>query len=181
MFGVTAAKAPVACLVDGAKSVNELSDAVVFLWAATKRCSSTTGNPRSPQCPMDIASAAQNVAIPHSRLWLWRPVQSSTAFAMTSTILATFCAAEAMSIGHCGDLGLPVVLLQRFVAAQRNTTASDNSFTDLAPSTKHATGALAAVTPNIPARRNIVRIIAIVSMTLNGTRDSNRRIASSPS
>jgi len=62
MFRVTAATTAVSCAVDGAKSVDQLSDAVVFLWAATKRCSSTTGNPRSPQCPMDIASAAQNVA-----------------------------------------------------------------------------------------------------------------------
>jgi len=62
MFRVTAATTAVSCAVDGAKAVDQLSDAVVFLWAATKRCSSTTGNPRSAQCPMDIASAAQSVA-----------------------------------------------------------------------------------------------------------------------
>jgi hypothetical protein len=39
----------------------------------------------------------------------------------------------------------------------------------------------AAVTVNIPARRNIVRIIAIASMAFNGARDSNRKIVSSPS
>jgi hypothetical protein len=62
MFTVTAADTPAQCVFDGAKAVSQLSDAVVYLWAASKRCSSTTGNPKAPQCPMDIADAAEAVS-----------------------------------------------------------------------------------------------------------------------
>jgi hypothetical protein len=45
------------CAVDGATAVNDLSDAAMFIWAASKRC----GNPADSQvkCEIDITSAAQ--------------------------------------------------------------------------------------------------------------------------
>jgi hypothetical protein len=44
------------CAVDGAKAVDQATDAAIFIWAATRRC----GNPKNEKvkCAMDITSAA---------------------------------------------------------------------------------------------------------------------------
>jgi len=48
------------CAVDGLAAVDDLSDAAMFGWAASKRC----GNPKDSQvkCEVDIASAAQSAS-----------------------------------------------------------------------------------------------------------------------
>merc|ERR1719162_2952573 len=47
------------CAIDGAKAMDEFSDAAIFIWAATKRC----GKAKESQvkCEVDIASAIQSV------------------------------------------------------------------------------------------------------------------------
>jgi hypothetical protein len=51
-----AAASKTECAVDGAKAVDQATDAAIFIWAATKRC----GNPKDEavKCAMDITSAA---------------------------------------------------------------------------------------------------------------------------
>jgi len=55
-----AAQSQAQCAVDGAGAVNDLTDAALFTWAATKRC----GNPKDSQvkCEIDITSAAQGAS-----------------------------------------------------------------------------------------------------------------------
>jgi hypothetical protein len=54
-----AAASKTECAVDGAKAVDQATDAAIFIWAATKRC----GNPKDEavKCAMDITSAATAV------------------------------------------------------------------------------------------------------------------------
>jgi len=56
-LSVGAAQDQAQCAVDGATAVNDLSNAAMFIWAASKRC----GNPADSQlkCEIDITSAAQ--------------------------------------------------------------------------------------------------------------------------
>jgi len=52
------------CALDGASAVSDISDAAVYLWAATERCttgSTSGGNPLAPRCEMDIAAAMEAV------------------------------------------------------------------------------------------------------------------------
>jgi hypothetical protein len=55
-LAVLAASSDTDCAVDGAKAVDQATDAAIFIWAATKRC----GNPKHEKvkCAMDITSAA---------------------------------------------------------------------------------------------------------------------------
>jgi len=57
------AAAQAGCALDGASAVSDLTDAAVYLWAATQRCSvsSGVGNPLAPRCEVDIAAAMQAV------------------------------------------------------------------------------------------------------------------------
>jgi len=60
---VTAIAAAVAdnadCAVDGAKAMDQFSDAAIFIWAATQRCGKATES--QVKCEVDITSAMQSV------------------------------------------------------------------------------------------------------------------------
>jgi hypothetical protein len=49
------------CALDGAKAASEISDVIVYLWAATQRCNTPKGNQRAPKCVVDIAAAIEAV------------------------------------------------------------------------------------------------------------------------
>lgn len=46
------------CAFDGAQAASEMSDVVVYMWAAQQRCApAPTGHPNSPKCTVDIAAS----------------------------------------------------------------------------------------------------------------------------
>jgi len=47
------------CAIDGAKAMDQFSDAAIFIWAATERCGKATES--QVKCEVDIASAIQSV------------------------------------------------------------------------------------------------------------------------
>jgi len=53
------------CALDGAKAASEISDIVVYLWAATSRCQkdgvAPNGDLNSPKCVVDISAAIQAI------------------------------------------------------------------------------------------------------------------------
>jgi hypothetical protein len=53
------------CALDGAKAASEISDVVVYMWAATSRCQqdgvAPDGNLNSPKCVVDISAAIQAI------------------------------------------------------------------------------------------------------------------------
>jgi hypothetical protein len=53
------------CALDGAKAASEISDVVVYMWAATSRCQNDgvapNGNLGSPKCAVDISAALQAI------------------------------------------------------------------------------------------------------------------------
>jgi len=87
LFSGAAATAQAECALDGAKAVSQLSDVVVFLWAATERCGpAPNGNSLSPKCAIDITSA----------------IKSATDMVMVIASAAEDCAAVKAESYDCG-------------------------------------------------------------------------------
>jgi len=87
LFSGAAATAQAECALDGAKAVSQLSDVVVFLWAATERCGpAPDGNSLSPKCAIDITSA----------------IKSATDMVMVIASAAEDCAAVKAESYGCG-------------------------------------------------------------------------------